>query len=242
MYMGCCVGSRVIGALPNEVLPVNRPRRVMNMQGRMVDCHDSHYDRDTLQHALAVMAKYIQLENEDLTIITVGGAVNTILLRNRQTTHDVDFLGSNMDRDQHGILMRAAAVAKCHGQLAHGWFNNEVSLGLPAKALQKVIREAIAQDEVVFQMRGLKVIAAPWEFQLCGKMNRHACGDIMRPYDISDAVSYLRRYIQTHDNEPVSVRTIRRWTVSYYKKTNRTIIGQIAQEYKRIYEKDGIVE
>ena len=157
MCIGCGVRSRVNDAVAAEVLPVNRLRRAMSAPGRVGDCHDVHYDRDTLQHALAIMAKSIQQENEDLTIIIVGGAVNTILLGNRHSTHDVDFLGSNMDRDQHGILMRAAAVAKCHGQLEHGWLNNEVSIGLPAKALQKVIREAIAQDEIIFQMKGLRL-------------------------------------------------------------------------------------
>jgi hypothetical protein len=242
-YMGCFTGLKVLD-VPKDVIPVNRPQRVRDSRGYMVDSLELKYDRRTLEQALEVMAEYIHLANEDLTIIIVGGAVNTILLENRQATHDIDFLGTNINRDQHRTLMGAAAYARsrCQPKLEDGWWNNEVNLGLPTKLLQKITEEAIEQDEVVFQRRALKVIAAPWELQLCGKINRHACGDTVRPYDISDAVAYLRRYIERHDGHPVSAKTIRRWAISYYKRTNLTIIGQIAKEYKRIYGRDGIVE
>ncbi len=244
VHMGCFANPKVMDAAKDIIIPVNKPRRVRDAQGYLVDNFELVYDKRTLEHALAVMAQYIQLHDEDLTIIIIGGAVNTILLESRQATHDIDFLGTNINKDQHKILMSAAAYARsrCQPKLEYGWLNNEVNLGLPTKILQQITREAIAQDEVVFHRRGLKVIAAPWELQLCGKMNRHASGGIVRPYDLSDAVVYLHRYIQTHDGQQVSAKMIRRWATSYHKRTNSIIINQIAKEYRRIYGSDGIVE
>lgn len=244
VHLGCFTGPKVMEAAKNTIIPVNKPRRVRNAQGYLVDNLELAYDKRTLEHALAVMAQYLQSHGEDLTIIIIGGAVNTILLESRQTTHDIDFLGTNINREQHQTLMRAATYARssCQPKLEYGWWNNEVNLGLPTKILQQITREALTQDEVVFHRKGLKIIAAPWELQLCGKINRHASGGIVRSYDLSDAVAYLRRYVQTHDDQPISSKMIKKWAISYYKKTDTTIINQIAKEYRRIYGSDGIVE
>jgi hypothetical protein len=37
-------------------------------------------------------ADYLRQNNAQFTIVTIGGAVNTVLIQSRDTTHDVDFI------------------------------------------------------------------------------------------------------------------------------------------------------
>ena len=82
--------------------------------------------------------------------------------------------------------------------LGSEWFNNNVTVFLPTDVHQKVTREALHQDEVVFEHRGLKVVAAPWAYALCSKMDYLRRPELNRPHDLSDAIAYLHSHIQKH--------------------------------------------
>lgn len=246
---GCCstdpadepAPAPIISRPQDLILQVPRPR--LDAEGRPIRIEDFELDRATLEAALARMANYIDSRHQSLTIITVGGAVNTMLLQNRQSTHDVDFFGTNLNNDQRALLDEAARFAEENSPTPLGgeWFNNQTMLWLPPNVHQRVTQEALEQDEVVFEERGLKVIAAPWNFAMCGKMNRLVRGGEARPYDLSDAASYLRHHIERHGG-PVRVDRIKDWCGDYRKQTSDGVIRAVGEEYRRLYGEVGIVK
>ncbi|KAL8786514.1 MAG: hypothetical protein Q9213_002741 [Squamulea squamosa] len=130
--------------------------------------------RYALQRALAYVATYLHQHNVNLTIVAVGGAVNTILLRSRDVTHDVDFINPSVPREQMHLLHQAsaAALAQISVELGEEWLNNTTTLLVPSKVQIEPGDEAAAQGEIVFQQSVLTVLAAPWRYALCTKLER----------------------------------------------------------------------
>lgn len=217
------------------------PRPQVDHDGRLIRIEDHELDRPTLEVALTTMADFIDEQRQNITIITIGGAVNTLLLQDRQSTHDVDFFGTNINNDQRILLDEAARYAERQSRTPLGgeWFNNQMMLWLPPNVHQKVTQEALEQNEVVFARKGLKLVVAPWNYALCGKMNRLARPDQIRPYDVIDAASYLHHHI-LRNGGPVSAARIKRWCQEYQKDTSDDIIRTVKKEYRRLYKTDGI--
>src|SRR5437016_3496764 len=62
--------------------------------------------RADLVQALGHVARYLQDNNANITIIGIGGVVNTVLLGSRDTTHDVDFFASPDLNTENAQLLR----------------------------------------------------------------------------------------------------------------------------------------
>ena len=228
-----------ISAPQDPILHVPRPR--LDHDGKAIRIEDHELDRQTLETALKCMADCIDRQGQNITLIIGGGAVNTMLLQSRLSTHDVDFFGTNLNNDQRVLLDKAAGYAEMQSQIPLGgeWFNNQAILWLPPNVHHRVTKEALEQDDVVFEKRGLKVIAAPWNYALCGKMNRLVRRNEVRRYDVTDAASYLHRYILKHGG-PVSPAQIKQWCQAYQKDTSNDAIRAVAKEYRRQYGSNGI--
>ena len=229
-----------ISAPQDVIMPV--PRSRVDQEGKPLRIENHELDRQTLEAALTTMADFIDRQGQNITIITVGGAVNTLLLRSRLTTHDVDFFGTNLNNDQRFLLDEAAGYAErqCQTPLGGEWFNNQVMLLLPRNVHRQVSEEALEQNEVVFEKKGLKVVAAPWNYALCGKMNRLVRQDELRPYDVTDAASYLHHHILKHGG-PISAAQIKQWCEGYHKDTSDDAISTVKREYQRLYGSKGII-
>ncbi|KAL8864100.1 MAG: hypothetical protein Q9174_007470 [Haloplaca sp. 1 TL-2023] len=188
------------------------------------------------------MANYIDSHRQNITVVTVGGAVNTILLRTREATHDIDFFGTNINNNQRMLLDEAAKYAERHSRTPLGgeWFNNQTMLWLPPDVHRRVTDEALRQNEVVFEWPGLRLVAAPWNYSFCGKMNRLVRPDQARSYDLADAVSYLRRYIHKHGGRPVSKADVVAWCRGYQKDTSAEVMKAVNQEYRRVHGTNAI--
>ena len=225
---------------PQELM-LHVPRPEVDYNNRPIRIEDHELNRQTLRAALTTMANYIDSHRQDITVITVGGAVNTMLLQTRESTHDVDFFGTNLNNNQRILLNDAAKYAERRSATPLGgeWFNNQTMLWLPPDVHRTVTEEALRQNEVVVEKRGLKIVAAPWNYALCGKMNRLVRPDQLRPYDLPDAVAYLRYYIRKNGG-PVPAARIKAWCRSYQKDTSNEVIRSINREYKRLYRTDGI--
>ena len=217
------------------------PRPQVDHDGKAIQIEDHELDRRTLEAALTTMADFIYKQRQNITVITIGGAVNTLLLQNRQSTHDVDFFGTNLNNDQRILLDEAARYAERQSRTPLGgeWFNNQMMLWLSPNVHRKVTQEALEQNEVVFARRGLKMVVAPWNYALCGKMNRLVRPGQARPYDVTDAASYLHCYI-LRNGGPVSAARVKRWCQEYQKDTSDDVIRAVKKEYRRLYERDGI--
>ncbi|KAI4127890.1 MAG: hypothetical protein LQ341_006742 [Variospora aurantia] len=225
---------------PQELI-IQIPRPELDYNRRPIRVEDYELDRRTLRAALTAMADYIDSHHQEITVITVGGAVNTILLQNRESTHDIDFFGTNLDNNQRVLLGEAAKYAERRSATPLGgeWFNNQTMLWLPPNVHRTVTDEALRQDQVVFYKKGLKLVAAPWNYAFCGKMNRLVRPDQVRQYDLSDAVSYLRNHIRKHGG-PVPRARVTEWCRRYQKDTNDNVMRAINNEYRRRYRANGI--
>jgi hypothetical protein len=106
----------------------------------------------------------------------------------------------------------------------------------------------VAQNEVIFERKGLKVIAATQDFAICMKLNRLTCGEQIPgergeepAYDVSDAVSYLHHYVKMYGSALVTEAEIRRWARRYDQNTDTKAIRRVMREYRCRYGIPGIV-
>lgn len=133
--------------------------------------------RDILLKALSTVASFIKKKGGDVTVVAVGGAVNTIHLQSRMVTHDVDFFNSRMTAQEIALLVDGAkATAKRTKGLEGDWFNNRTILFMPRAQAASLTDQAFAQNEVIFHESGLKILAAPWHYAFCCKVDRISGG------------------------------------------------------------------
>jgi hypothetical protein len=261
-----CNGARVADNRPRPEIPRYQFTKHVNFEtlipilgkeGIPRPRHYLSYDltEKTLVKALECMAEDLRKKHsvKDLTIIAIGGAVNTILLKDRPTTHGVDFMETDDDSNHRMWLDEAALEVQrqetfSRTPLGWFWFNNHVRLLMDHDVYKRVVLEAKAQDEVIFHKKGLKIIAAPWDFAFCMKANRLTHGKKIPgevgeapAYDVSDAVAYLRRYIEAQGGHPVSMTKIRRWQQLYRKHIGDDVTLKITREYKQRYRTPGII-
>jgi hypothetical protein len=86
---------------------IHIPRNRTDSHGVPIPTTTHDIDKATLENALGLMAAFLNERNAQLTVIAVGGAVNTIFLRTRNSTHDVDIFGSNLDNAVRMLLDEA---------------------------------------------------------------------------------------------------------------------------------------
>lgn len=85
------------------------PTPQRDSSGRPIVHGNFEMNRDQLILAFQYMAEYLRQQRVNLTIYVAGGAVNTIYLRSRHTTGDVDFFGAN---EQSRALKDASKYAQ----------------------------------------------------------------------------------------------------------------------------------
>ncbi len=86
-------------------------------------------DRIVLVRALRNVAGYLRKERLNITVVAVGGAVNTIYLRDRGTTHDIDFFNKDLSRARYSQMAAAIQYATSRDvALESGWMNNRTAL------------------------------------------------------------------------------------------------------------------
>jgi len=194
--------------------------------------------RDTLLSALRTVATYLAKRKCNTTVIAVGGAVNTIHLRSRGATHDVDFFNDSLTPTEFEHLIKGAREAvKFNARLDESWFNNRTIFFIPRAQREALTEQAFAQQEVVFREPGLTVLAAPWQYAFCCKVDRLAGGGLnpARAYDLDDAVQYLHRYLTRCGAAEVQDATVRGWFVEYrlrWTSVNDAVIGRVNSAYR----------
>ena len=191
--------------------------------------------------ALNHVSNYIHHHGKHVTIVAIGGAINTIHLQTRHSTHDVDFFCA---KDQTSLLREASKYAQSQNGLPLGtnWLNNTITLSIGQVLVHELIREARHQDVVVLERQGLTVFAAPWMYAFCGKTDRiYRLKEKTRPYDCSDAVSYLHEYIKSNGGEPVPALTIMQWAEHYRKNVCIEGLHRINKLYQVVHKAHGIV-
>ncbi|KAI1321522.1 hypothetical protein F5Y16DRAFT_416870 [Xylariaceae sp. FL0255] len=153
--------------------------------------------RDMLLSALSHVASFIKKKGGDVTVVAVGGAM---------TAQDVALL-----------VQGARDAAKREKNLEGDWFNNRTILFMPNEQKATLTDQAFAQREIIFREPGLTVLAAPWNYSFCCKVDRISGGGIhgAREYDLDDACHYLRRFLQLNKVAQVKQATVYAWFEKY---------------------------
>jgi len=165
-----------------------------------------------------------------------------LYLRSRDTTTDFDFFTRDLDEHGHQLIRGASNKATDSMGAPETWFNNSASIFLSQNVFYRLVDEAIAANEVVFQHRGLTALAAPWRYSFCSKLDRMRRGvtnsQFYRSYDISDAVAFLRRLVPGQG--PVPRANITNWFDKFGFEYDEEIVTQVGDQYQVAH--DEIVE
>lgn len=223
------------------------PPPYRDAQGRPIRHNSAELDRNTILSALRDMSAYLAPKQISARVITVGGAVNTVLLQSRQTTNDVDFFSEDGTAQVNLQIHEAAKDAnrRRRGALGAAWFNNSTQLYMGRDRARELASAAIQQNEIVYnglnsRGHGLQVYAASWEYALCGKMNRLTEGD-ERAYDLNDALEYLVRYFQKTGQRSIAAATIKQWCARWGKQVNDEVLRRLDEAFLRKYGRRCIV-
>lgn len=206
--------------------------------GRRIVHETFDINRDQFLLAFQHVAEYLNNQGATLTIYVAGGALNTIYLRSRRTTGDVDFFGANEQSD----LLRAAskyAQQRSEAQLGANWINNSMSFFLNPEMERVLKDESHRQKAVIFQQPGLIVYAVPWEYAFCGKTDRLTKPE-RQPYDAADAAAYLHECIRANGERAIKAHRIVAWTRKYNKAVSPEVLMEINALYRRQHGKHGI--
>jgi len=203
------------------------------------------YSKARIEEGLKVVAGHLASKGLNISIVTVGGAVNTVLLKSRASTGDVDFFYCTKDSSAGGNnvvheVVEAGKLAETELGLGHQWLNNHTAVFIEETTLNSLYEQAIKQNDKVFSAKGLTVYAAPWNYALMTKLDR-AAKPGAKSYDMADAVDYLGRLIQSRGNA-VKKSELGEWAKQYkLGAPPETLIDRLAREYKEKNKKDGIV-
>ena len=193
----------------------------------------------TLMTALHNVASYLVPKKQNLTLIGVGGIVNTVLLRSRTNTHDVDFFNDNLTTAEIKLLLDAAKSAvKKDSTLEQGWPNNHTVLFIPLHLRQTLTAQALSQHETVFQDPGLTIFADLWEYQICTKIDRLASTitNDAHLHDRNDLLHYLERYLSRNSAMKIPRSTIQSWFMQYMLPWQATNTDQILRNVNMSYK------
>lgn len=90
---------------------------------------DTQLTSDQIKQALNSVAASLKAKSLNISIVAVGGAVNTLLLKSRTTTGDVDFFyrTKTTNEDVTQVIV-AADIARKALKLDEHWLNNHTAL------------------------------------------------------------------------------------------------------------------
>ncbi|KAF5700501.1 hypothetical protein FGLOB1_10742 [Fusarium globosum] len=197
----------------------------------------SELSRQQIIDAFQHMAEYLNECGTYVNCAVVGGVVNTLYLRHRETTPDVEFLLHDPASKEYITLSNAASFAnkKAQGTLGEQWFNNSMQFFVPRNVQVDILQWAKDQHQVIFEHRGnyggLTVYAAPWDYALCSKLN--SLYDNIRADDMEDAVAYLHRYLTLTRQESLNGNQVNDWCRKYHQDVSREVLNRLGEAYAR---------
>lgn len=202
--------------------------------------------RADLEQALAWVAEYISKNSrEEITIVAVGGVINTITLRSRASTHDVDWFNVHLSGKQTTLLHQAATysiqqASRCGMSIASDWFNNKTMLFIPPNLREALVAESFQQNYTVFNARGLRVVAAPWGYSLVAKLDRMAGGG-GKLYDPADAANYLYEYLRYIKRASITSQQVQVLAQKYRANVTRRDMSSVNDRFRDRFGTSGII-
>lgn len=214
---------------------------------------------ETIRQGLTNVAAILNSKHQNISIIAVGGAVNSLLLHTRESTGDVDFFYRT--KTKHEDVTKVIVAAKSAAttlKLGDQWLNNHTAIFIEVcwvdlqiyllssykqeDSIERLYDEAVTQNEIVFNAPGLTVYAAPWRYALGTKLDRLSKPGA-KSYDMSDAVGYLERLIAKRGGKPVKKSEIKAWAQEFkFTVATDKLMGSLGEAYKKKTGKDGVIE
>ncbi|KAJ3794586.1 hypothetical protein GGU11DRAFT_689530, partial [Lentinula aff. detonsa] len=186
------------------------------------------------------VAKELDKAGKNVTIVAIGGAVNTVLLHSRESTTDVDFFYTTKteNEDVHSVVEAAKKVSKSE-KLGDQWLNNHTVLFIQEENMMILYNEACSQNREIFRAKGLTVLAAPWHYALTAKIDRLAKVGA-KVHDLPDAVTYLHELVMVK-RALVSTADLADWARKYKcTQANSDLLRKINEAYVEKYGSQGI--
>jgi len=101
-----------------------------------------------IRQGLTTVAATLHSKGQHISIVAVGGAVNTLLLNTRESTGDVDFFYRTKTKHEDVANVTIAAdAAATKLKLGEHWLNNHTALFIEEGAIQHLYDEAVTQNE-----------------------------------------------------------------------------------------------
>lgn len=144
--------------------------------------------------------------------MAVGGSINTVILRSRETTHDIDFFAESVTQQQKRALQDAArrVATTFRPRLDGDWLNNSTALFIDPSIRQQLEHDAVRQNVLLFSEPGLTVYAAPWMYLFASKLDRIAGGGkgTAQAYDPHDAYHFLQQHLLLAQRDTMTLAEI----------------------------------
>ncbi|KAF2761464.1 hypothetical protein EJ05DRAFT_524799 [Pseudovirgaria hyperparasitica] len=199
------------------------------------------FSEKIIESALGEIALYLYNNGVSVTLITVGGIVDMKHLKSWQTMNEGILFGNDISVKHTRTLVKEArdiVVAKSPVMLGTEWFNVENYFWLAPKLCHELTAEAVAQDIVVYDNPGLKILAAPWEHAFAVKVSRllgNQEGANQRAYyELHDSVQYLKEILKKKGHARISLAVVMSWSSKFGLRTCREyLIDVVDQEYWR---------
>ncbi|KAJ1310064.1 hypothetical protein OPQ81_006816 [Rhizoctonia solani] len=166
-----------------------------------------------------------------VTIVVAGGAVSTLLFRNRTATKDVDFWAP--DRDTNTIVSEAGREVARRLDYDPYWLNNNMSVFIDVQHTHVGFYErALDQNVTLYESAQIMVYAADWRYQLVQKLIRieMMLKGPVRDAQLSDVVYLARAVINTEGRREMKKNHVRGW----YRYT-RSIKDETFEEVNDAY-------
>lgn len=167
-------------------------------------------------------------------------AVSSALLPTRDKPLKIDIYNNLTDR-QVDALVTGCRIAseQSRSPFTSRFFSNHVLLVLSKSVQKMVLQTASEQNEEVFASPGLKILAAPWNFAFCTKIERNT-KPTQWSYDVDDASMCLHRHIQKHGGGGVFVHEIRRWAHMFNITIEDSALREVDECYRQRFGRAAI--
>ncbi|KAH7340593.1 hypothetical protein B0J17DRAFT_652018 [Rhizoctonia solani] len=147
-----------------------------------------------------------------VTIVVAGGAVSTLLFRNRKATKDVDFWAP--DRETNNVVSEAGREVARRLDYDPFWLNNNMSVFIDTQHTHVGFYErALAQNVTLYESAEIMVYAADWRYQLVQKLVRIEMMSMgpVRGVQLSDIVYLAKAMIDREGRSDMAKNHVRSW-------------------------------
>lgn len=175
-----------------------------------------------------------------IQLLSAGGFVAVTLFHNRVSTEDLDYI---MNPDTPGVdkikqKLQIAIEAVCRQrELPADWINSQMEIFAIGANKQRLFRDSVTQNVVLWRGANLVIYAAQWEWSLARKLKR--VGSQYRLIDISDAVEILYRMVEENGG-PLALETVKSWDTIVYTPLDMDAIKCVADAYMERWGVPGI--